>query len=497
MSSLRARLTACRRLLGRVLRRPPRAAYWCALIGVLNAGAWSVITPPFQAPDEDAHYAYVQLLVEHGSLPTNGPYEGLSPAEDATEGVLRSYQIEGQPHNPALLTGVEESQLEATERAHLSASGTSNALNAAGNPPLYYALEAVPFILSPSGTVLDRLELMRLESALFAGFTVFFAFMFLRELFPGTRWVWPFGALAVAFQPLFGFISGSVNNDALLYAFAAALFFALARVFRRGLDERRGLAIGAIIGLGLLAKFTLLGLTPAVALGLLLAIWRSPPARRWAALRGAAVAGSLSIVPTVLYVELSQRAVAAGGIGAPAVAASGMVTSLRAEISHIWELFLPSLPTMQDHFARSELWHEWFMGLIGRFGALDSSFPFWVYVVAAAVVIPLLLAALADLALERHRLRRHLGELFVYVAMVAGLCIEIGVESYRELSIGGGVFEQPRYLLPGLCVYAAIVGLAVRLPGRRWGIAVGAAIVSLALVHDIFSQLLVVGRYYA
>lgn len=496
MSRLRARAGIVIAAAGGLLRRPPRAAYLCALVGTLNALAWSVITPPFQSPDENAHYAYVAQLVEHGSLPSQAPYNGLSPAEDNTLAELRTFQIQGEPHNPSLLTAPEQQQLSGTEAEHLSAAGTGNALNAAPNPPLYYALEAVPFILSPSGTVLDRLELMRLLSAIFAGFTVFFAFMFLRELLPGTRWVWPFGALAVALQPVFGFISGSVNNDALLYAFAAALFFAVARIFRRGLDDRTGLALGTVIGLGLLAKYTLLGFTPAVALALLCAIRRAGRHGRKAALRGAAIAGTVATIPTLIYIELLNRVVVSGGIGAPTTVA-GVPPGLGAEISYIWQLFLPRLPTANIDFPQhSELWHEWFMGLVGRFGLLDTSFPFWVYLVAAPIAILLVLAALGDLARERHRLWAHADELVVYVAMIVGLCVEIGIESYRALAFGG-VFQQPRYLLPGLCIYAAIVALATRLPGRRWGLAVGSAIVALALIHDVFSQLLVIGRYYA
>jgi hypothetical protein len=55
-----------------ILRRIPRAAWSCALIACLNAACWSVITPPFQAPDEPSHFAYVQHLVETRTLPVPG-----------------------------------------------------------------------------------------------------------------------------------------------------------------------------------------------------------------------------------------------------------------------------------------------------------------------------------------------------------------------------------------------------------------------------------------
>ena len=484
--------------LRRGARAVPRAAYLCALVGVLNAFAWSLITPPFEVPDENAHYAYVQQLAERGSLPHYlATYVGLSPAEDAMLADTKAFQIPGRPSNPAPMTQTEQRKIEADEALRLSARGSGDALSASANPPLYYLLEVVPYVLSPAGTVLDRLALMRALSAIFAGFTVLFVFLFLRELLPGTRWVWPVGALAVALQPLFAFISGGVNNDALLYTFAAALFFTLARMFRRGLNEWTGLAIGAVLGLGLLVKFTILGFAPAVALALLCGIWRAGAMGRRASLRGAAFASAIAAIPALLYVELVARTLPASGVGPGRSAVPGLATGLHIELERTWELFLPTLPGMKNWFPRSELWHEWFLGLIGRFGWLDTSFPYWVYLVAAPIAIALILAALAALVRERHRVWHRADELLVYVAMIGGLCVEIGVESYETLIQGRGMFEQPRYLLSGLCIYAAIVALATRLPGRRWGMAVGALIVVLALAHDVFSQVLVIARYYA
>jgi 4-amino-4-deoxy-L-arabinose transferase-like glycosyltransferase len=480
-----------------VARRVPRAAYLCALVGMLNALAWSVITPPFEVPDENAHYAYVQRLAETGTLPQAlATYVGLSPAEDAVLADTKAFQIPGQPKNPALLTSVEQQRLEADERRGLSARGSSDALSASANPPLYYALEAVPFELSPSGTVLNRLALMRALSAVFGGLTVLFAFMFLRELLPRTRWAWTIGALAVALQPLFAFISGGLNNDGLLYTFSAALFFTVARMFHRGLTVRRGLAIGLVAGFGLITKFTLLGLMPGVALALVCGCWRARLRRE--ALVGAAVAGAVAVIPSAIYLNLLSRPVTPGGIGSTGRSAvTGLTFNFVGEAAHIWALFLPNLPGMHTHFTHLELWHEWFMGLVGRFGWLDTSFPFWVYIVAAFVAVPLVLAAFADLVLERRAVYRRLDELVVYLAMVGGLCVEIGVESYRLFIMTGATFEQPRYLLPVLCIYAAVVALAVRLPGPKWGLILGSGFVTIALAHDVFSQIQAISRYYS
>src|SRR3984885_8866114 len=48
------------------LRRVPRAGWTCALVASLSAVCWSLVSPPFQVPDEPSHFAYVQLLAETG-----------------------------------------------------------------------------------------------------------------------------------------------------------------------------------------------------------------------------------------------------------------------------------------------------------------------------------------------------------------------------------------------------------------------------------------------
>ena len=173
-------------------------------------------------------------------------------------------------------------------------------------PPLYYALETIPYNAGHGLDFLDRLFLMRLLSALLAGVTVALVFCFLRELLPGTPWVWTVGALAVAFQPVFGFMSGGVNNDDLLYACGAALFFLVARAFRRGLTPGLGVALGLVAAAGLLTKQSIAGLFPGAALGLAWLVWRTPPERRRTAAASVAAAGAILVVPAALWAYASR-----------------------------------------------------------------------------------------------------------------------------------------------------------------------------------------------
>src|ERR1700677_1277041 len=87
----------------RVLRRVPTAAWVCALVACLNAASWSFITPPFQAPDEPSHFAYVKQLAETGTLPTSSGGE-FSNEERFVLAALEFRQIRKDPAKRAIIS---------------------------------------------------------------------------------------------------------------------------------------------------------------------------------------------------------------------------------------------------------------------------------------------------------------------------------------------------------------------------------------------------------
>jgi len=72
----------------------------------------------------------------------------------------------------------------------------------------------------------------------------------------------------------------------------------------------------------------------------------------------------------------------------------------------------------------------------------------------------------------------------------------VGADSYLDFPQIAAEYGQARYLLPMLPLLGAVLALAARGAGRRWGPVVGALIVSLFLAHELFSQLQVIARYY-
>jgi 4-amino-4-deoxy-L-arabinose transferase-like glycosyltransferase len=473
------------------------AASMCALVACLSAVSWSFITPPFQVPDEPDHFAYVKQLAETGTLPSSGQ-QAYSEEEVLALQILRFPKIRQRPANDAVLSAAEQAVLERELQTanRVRAGGSPDAGVATAEPPLYYALESVPYLLGSDGTLLERLQLMRLLSALMAGLSAVFTFLFLREALPGARWAWTVGALCVALSPLLGFMSGAVNPDSMLFAVCAALFYCLARAFRRGLTVRSAIATGLVIAVGFLTKLNFVGLAPGALLGLAVIARRGVRSSGRGALRAPAIATALGFLPAVVYLvrnALSGRPTF--GIVANAITTThGSVLSVA---NYIWQLYLPRLPgTAADFPGVFTTRQIWFDGYVGRLGWLDTYFPGWVYAVALIVAVPIAVLCVRELFSRRAALRARLSELVVYVAITGGLMVLVGADSYREFPWQFAEYGQARYLLPMLPLLGAVLALAARGAGRRWGPTVGALLVLLFLAHDVFSQLQVIARYY-
>jgi 4-amino-4-deoxy-L-arabinose transferase-like glycosyltransferase len=480
------------------LRRVPRLAWMCALIAFLNATAWALIVPPFQGKDETDHFAYVEQIAENGSLPEGSGYTGqYSPGETVVLQALHYSQVRHSPGVPTITSVAQQRELEEALRAGASMEGVGQAGIASSEPPLYYAIQTIPYALG-SGNVLVQLQLMRLVGALLGAMTALLTFLFLREILPRRPWAATIGAVCVSLQPAFAFMSGSVNPDSMLYPVAAAVLLCLARAFHRGLTRRLAIVLGTLIAVGFLTKLNFIGFAAGVYVGLIVLAVREAKARGRGALLAPAIAAGIGMVPTILYIArnaLSNRATLGGAAGGGKLISPD---SLLHEASYIWQLYLPRLPGMTHYFVGLRTYKDvWFDRSVGLYGWFDTMFAPWVDNVAlipAAIVVVL---CGRELVLRRAALRKRLPELGVYAAIILGVLVMIGGSSYLNNALTHEApFGEPRYLLPMLPLLGAVIVLAVRAGGRRWAPVIGAAMVVLFLGHDIFSQLHVIARYY-
>ena len=490
----RRRALGLRATLGEV----PSTAWACAAVAVLSAASWSILTPPFQVPDEPSHFAYVQQLAEAQALPKYSTVS-FSPQERKVLEGLNHKQVRFNPAVGTLSTPAQRHTLEHDLALPLARRGLGEAGVATAEPPLYYALQTIPYLAASyaGGNLLDQLTLMRLLSALMAGLTAFFTYLFLCEALPGARWAWTVGGLGVALFPLLGFISGGVNPDAMLFTVSAALFFCLARAFRRGLTPASAAAIGAMSAVGLLTKLNFIGLVPGVAIAMAVLSWRAVRAGDRRAYRSLAAGCAIAALPVGVY-TLSNliRGHPFFGDSASGFADFGAHGSVGTELSYIWQSYLPRLPGMVHYFPGLDTTRLWFDRSIGLYGWLDTYFPNWVYTLALLPTAVIAILCVRALVAERAALRARIGELLAYAAIAAGLLALIGVNSYLKYPGLAMDYAEPRYLLPLAALFGALLALAARGAGRVWGPVAGTLIIVLVLGHDIFSQLLLVSRYY-
>jgi 4-amino-4-deoxy-L-arabinose transferase-like glycosyltransferase len=487
-----------RRRIASALRRVPIPA-WVALVACVNAACWSVISPPFEVTDETDHFAYVKQLAETGRLPRVGT--GAIPEEEAIAlADLRFFKLSQNAAGGTVGSMAEQRRLErdVDRAARLPRDGSRSAGVASSEPPLYYALEAIPYRIAFNSSILVRLALMRLLSAALAGLTALFVYLFVREALPAEPWAWTTAGLGVAVMPLLGMLSGAVTPDALLFAVSAAVFFLFARAFRGGLTSRLAIYIGAAIAVGLLTKLNFIGLLPGCAVGLAVLAARLARTSRREAWRRLALACAIAASPLVVALASGRLTPHVGlNIISSSLADLSRHGSMAAEVEYLWQLYLPRLPRMTSDFpGLSSTRQIWFDGFVGVYTWANVAFPTWVD--QAALIPAAAIAALCVRTIVQRRaaLRARAVEFGVYALIAAGVMVSIAILSYTSFPEIGAQFGRVRYLFPMLALLGAILALAARGAGRRWGPAVGVLIVLVVLAQDAFTQLLFVSRYY-
>jgi dolichyl-phosphate-mannose-protein mannosyltransferase len=218
------------------------------LLFLALAVTYSVVTPIFEAGDEIWHYPYVQHLATGYSLPIQNPavktlwaQEGGQPPLYYTLAALATFWINTSDlsdrlwYNPHAKIGIPLLYGSKNMIVHTSAE----------NFPWHDTTLAV--------------HIVRLLSILFSAVTVVLTYLLALEI-GAARSLAAAAASLVAFNPMFVFISGSVNNDSLAAMLATLGLVLLARVHTSGPSMRGYVALGVVLGLAALAKVSDLGL---------------------------------------------------------------------------------------------------------------------------------------------------------------------------------------------------------------------------------------------
>jgi hypothetical protein len=492
-----------------------RMALWVFAIAALNACCWALVTPAFQGPDEVDHFAYTQSLVERGREPSRDPLSPLprwSGAENlALEGTsfLTDHQV-GDSRVPWLSSQQREygRRVAAEHPARDDGGGYTTS---AAHGPLYYLALSPAYLLTRGGSVFSQLTLMRITSALIGALVALFTFLLARELAPRRPWLAVLAALLVAYEPMYGFMSGIVNNDVGVNAAAAALELLLLRMLRRGMTVPWAALTGAVLVALPNVKGTGLSLYPVAGLVFLGTLWRHHGRRDLVAWLALAAGALLFAGVSSLVLDGLAPAASAGGGGSAAISSNASAVSealhhIPSYLSYLWQAVLPRLPFMTPYFPHPT--HPGFVlfddpGFVifvergwAAFGWYDVYFPHRLYVVICLVMLAFVglgvWAARRERAwLDRHRLET-LALIAMPVAVVAGFTAAYFTTTPRAV-----IAEFGRYAFPAIGPLAVLCVGALHALGRRRMLSAGVILLVAMIGLSYASQLLTLTSFYA
>lgn len=237
---------------------------------VLLGLVYSLATPVFEASDERWHYPVVKHLAEGRGLPVQDPAVKTVWRQEGSQPPLY-YGLAA-----ALTFWIDTGDFAEAQRPNPHAIVGQPLVVGNKNMMLHGEQDEWPW----RGTWL-AVHLIRFLSLGMGAATVWLTWRIAREVWPEGEGAPLFAAALTAFNPMFLFISASVNNDNLVAPLAAGVILILLRVLERGQSAGDGLWLGLLLGLGALSKLSALGLIPLVALALTWDAYRRRQWRRW------------------------------------------------------------------------------------------------------------------------------------------------------------------------------------------------------------------------
>ncbi len=233
--------------------------------------ASSVINPLFEATDELRHYRFVQHIIQLKRLPVQGELgcsaQGHHPPLFYALGALATFWIDtGRP----VCSQLEENPFWQYRYWEV---GDDNK-----NLYLHTAAEAFPW----SGEALAA-HLVRGLNVLIGAGVVYLTWLLGQALWPQRPPLALGGAAFVAFNPMFVYMAGSINNDVLAALSGTAVLLASVKLVQseRGLTRRWGMVLGALFGLALLSKFNLAAVALVLETAVTFVAWRKRQWRLW------------------------------------------------------------------------------------------------------------------------------------------------------------------------------------------------------------------------
>ncbi len=214
---------------------------------------YGIVTPLFEKPDENWHFAYVKSLADgHGFPAAPLVVADDQPSQESSQPPLYYAAAALVVHLFVTDIGDFSSYLQRNPATSVSLADNDN-------KNMFIHTAAARSLLT--GTHL-AVWLARFVALLFGAMTVLATYGLCLEAFPHRPNVARVAASIVAFVPQFVFISSAVSNDSAAAATSGLALWATVRVMRHGWSVRRMVGLGGALGLAGLSKASAIGLLP-------------------------------------------------------------------------------------------------------------------------------------------------------------------------------------------------------------------------------------------
>lgn len=473
--------------------RPSWSLFAIWLCFMVRGVFYATVLPLWEGYDEYSHFACVQYVSVHGSIPIPGISRisrevsaslGSTPLpwtlKDLVPGAIRYDDFWSLP--PHLREARIAALGKAADPALREEDPRGEKLYESQQPPLYYWLMAPILGMAENWSLAARVLLLRSVSLLLASLALPLGFALARRVF-GSAPLAICAAAAVVCMPEGMIDLARVGNESLALLLYTLLTYACVRMIDEGPNARNSLLIGAALGCGLLTKAYFLTAIPAVCVGFALALRRAGGTwRRTAALLGVSL--SMAILASFWWYRFIHQVTGDFTGQIQSVAVVGFPWQERLRVA--WRLnWLAALDTAM-------LSHIWFGGW--SFLQVRS----WIYHLFYAVGL-VSAAGVMVLLLRRRGLAPAAGRtsLFMLALLEACFCASLAYQVTLAQIVYGKPMTNGWYLY--CLVFAEIVlvcaGLMALLPRRRriWA---PVGLVGLFVALDVYGMNFILIPYY-
>ena len=266
---------------------------------------YSSIVPPWQSPDEHAHFEYAALLGQLKRVPS---LDDVSPSLQK-EIVQSMFKYD-------FWRLIKRRPVESPPEGFLPQQGVTRvpSTNVVDNrflyypqieedPPLYYIAPAIVYAACPRLDVALQLYVMRLSTVTMLVGLASAVTWSSRRLFPEDLLLAAAAPTLIAFHPMLTHIGSVLNNDILAAGIATLVLGVLVDSFHYGLGWRRAVILATLTILGMLTKISTLWIAPVLGSTALVLLCRR---YRWIKLAMLIAAAGLVGLTSVLFIPSQQ-----------------------------------------------------------------------------------------------------------------------------------------------------------------------------------------------